>query len=504
MARFETAQLAGVRDEIRKLADVGHNPSGIRTELKRLGRPDDLIETGMQMVGYELRRYVADNLRRGWTYAIAEFLAAIVVSALLSGTVMASVGALAFFVAVQGLYIVARAVLRSSQLSGWPDGPDPLPALGVKADDLSTDRELLERDAAVHKRSKRAERMAIILAIIVGVPVMIVMYGTRLSYLSGILTMTAVWVVLRQVFFRAEGLPAPKWFPTLKGAAGQPSVVHVVPRVEGSTAIPLADVPRAPRLRSFRTHSGTVPGEKKKKSQKMVPGVLYATTLGISFLPDLESELLETWSIVGEPASKIVGDALKLEELQSLLALGGEAMGGRFTHEVWLNKAIDNKWHFAIPWPELVRVEYNPQSRFILLTRQAPDGTMGHRVFQQLNNMDNTLAGQLMSARLRYERNSIVYARLVAPMLAGIRTEVRAELGKVYGDRIGEHEAEIAAEADHRLGKWFASNQVDTAALVRDALPGYAQRFYAAIPEAARDHADLMQGAAKAAPAAVA
>jgi hypothetical protein len=236
-----------------------------------------------------------------------------------------------------------------------------------------------------------------------------------------------------ELLFRAEGLPPPRLFSkNVVPETNEPVQRYSAPHFSDAPAGGDEAVLLAPAHDELPAQSAIT-----KYKDDTVFGVLYATTQGIAFLPDVPVDNAELRAM-GRVAADLAAQAHPLAELLRDTVLGKPDVPD--TLPQWFSKALGHPSHFVIAWADLVEAGHDPKTRQTMLVK---DDDAGTRQTYTLSGLGNLMAPFLFNLKLRYERNKVVVAVDLQPRYERLEAELAPHFKQLYGDLWPKHSDEL-------------------------------------------------------------
>ncbi|MEM8574789.1 MAG: hypothetical protein AAGF48_09155 [Pseudomonadota bacterium] len=369
--------------------------------------------------------------------------------------------------------------------TGATPSPDQVSTLADPTDQLEDARS----HAEAAKRVKNAILTSQVVVFIIGFvlisasisdrPIVTIFLGLPLFFfVLGKVTPFVVGIVENWVEHGTEAFAAPG--PSL---TGKNIILTEVPRAPNLPIPSDEDVIRAEHLATpsptptssgGRTLETDATGDEETTIESdldlLPPGVLVFTGEGLIFYPNFDStgdlfkDVASTVLAVASPSTAITQVAV---ELGILKALETEIPA----LPLWLRQAREHKHHFVIPWPELVRVFYNPIDRRVTLVRQVEDGSL--KVFRFSASTDEWPEA-LMSIRFKYEMLATMREFVELPRMREALPELVEKFRGIYGERVEDHWPEIVREAEEQVNQQQMGDAVEVIVTnLADRLPCY-------------------------------
>lgn len=265
------------------------------------------------------------------------------------------------------------------------------------------------------------------------------------------------------------------------------------PRISGDNKL-LTEVPRAPNL-PIPTDNDVIRGEHldtipptptssggrtvefgdtetviEKDPDLLPPGVLAFTSGGIAFYPNADSAR-DVVKSMARPLLATVSSVSPIAQAAAELGLAQALQTAEPELPLWMRRAREAKHHFVIPWPELVKVFYNPLDGRVTLVRETADGARQGFLFQATTD---EWPEALMSTRFKHEVLATLREFVELPRMREVLPQLVEKFRGIYGDRVDDHMPEIVREAEAQVAAQELGDALHVlAANLADRLPYY-------------------------------
>ena len=357
----------------------------------------------------------------------------------------------------------------------------------ITRDDLATGEEKLAEAARRAAAYRRADRIAIYAAIGAGGFMAFFIYvylQKRYAWIGDYAVPMLTFVlgaaliakhVAKVIVYRVDRLgDLPRlgdWSRRRAGVADSAAAteerwprVTAVPRLDASAAFDARRVLSAP-LREGPSAFVSAGGRTTTPVDRLPVGVVALTEAGFVFFPDAQPRDVETLSEVTGLAWEFAKDAFK--PLGVLAALGvGERTAPEPSLPDWIARSMAHPEFFAFGWSELVEARYSP-SGIVTMFHEAADMPRTAHVFAPNDPRWPVL---LMKQRLHFEMVDSVRTQVSRPKAEELAPALLEQFRGIYGERVGEHAAELHAELERRVGQWIQASQLAVDAVAKKAL----------------------------------
>ncbi|MGE0152881.1 MAG: hypothetical protein AB7R90_09695 [Reyranellaceae bacterium] len=450
---YELTALREARTAARTLRASGVADKDIPDQLRRSGVDPALAPIVLRQLDVEKAGLLADNGRRDIHYGLLTAGSALVIAVISSAIPFLTI---VFGAAILiGLAWMGRGFFfrwRAERIApGIYKGTFRELFGGYAGDMIKQPDEVLEDRAAFAVSIKRARKNAnyfsFFLAGVVFVTLFLPMSTVDDPYAFFYLIMITFAVLFAAFFasyellFRAENLPPPRPFAKkVERQTDEPVQRYAAPHFSAAPVGGDDAVLFAAAHNHLPAQSAAI-----RYKEEMVFGVLYATTQGIAFLPDIPLDNNELRTI-GRVAVDLAASAHPV--LETIRDAVMEKVDAPETLPQWLEKAREHPVHFVIAWADLVETGHDPKTHSTTLVK---DTGSGSPETYALIGLGNLMAPYLFNLKLRHERHKVLYDVVLQPKYAQFHDELMPHFEQIYGEAWRQHIGELDQAINARL-----------------------------------------------------